>query len=132
MVLFGVLLWLCILARHINALLAGLLPLTFLRAQRISFDRDSDSLDHNHFAAGIDYGGGRRSRKRPLLSLSVLVHHARKRVAKDVVLRRSNVPYHSVVGFAFLGRLKFLARVTRSRTKSVTRRSDEKYNLRRR
>ena len=57
--LFGILLWLSILTRHINATLAGVLPLTFLllstyRLIMIRFSRSQ------FFATGNDYGRGKR------------------------------------------------------------------------
>jgi hypothetical protein len=105
--LFAILLWLCILTRHINAILAGLLPLTFLllstylltmtrfvRSQsqrRWQGLRARQALQKAAFAVAI----GTCSMALANVSLRVLSYAAK-------------TPYHSVVGLAFLGRLKFL------------------------
>jgi len=106
--LFGILAWLSILSRHINASLAGLLPMAFLLlgAQRlimIPFAR-SRSLAHwrrvqarqalqkGAFAVGVG------------ISCIVVANLSVRALCQAV-----EIPYHSTVGFTFLFRLKFLA-----------------------
>ena len=107
-ILFGLLLWLCILARHINAPLAALLPLTFIvvsicRLIGLRFARSQSVRRWNRLRwrqalrnATIAFVIGLSCIMLANASLRALCYAA-------------NVPYHSVVGFAFLGRLKFLA-----------------------
>jgi hypothetical protein len=106
--LFGILVWLCILSRHINATLVGLLPLTFLLLGAhllimIPFTR-SRSLGHWRrlqarqalqkaaFAVGVS------------ISCIVVANLSLRGLCHAV-----EIPYHSTVGFTFLFRLKFLA-----------------------
>ena len=106
--LFGMLLWLCILARYINAVLAGLLPLTFfvLAAYRLVTSRFGRSRLLRRWQ-------GLRARQdlgKAILGVAVGVCCV---LVANGSLRglcyAANTPYHSVVGLAFLGRLKFLA-----------------------
>ncbi|MGC1323905.1 MAG: hypothetical protein WA849_17125 [Candidatus Udaeobacter sp.] len=106
--LFGILLWLSILTRHINATLAGLLPLTFLlviayalikiglaRSQlfrRLQRLRAKQALQKATFAAGVG------------IACVVLANLSLRELCYVV-----QIPYHSTVGFTFLFRLKFLA-----------------------
>ena len=106
--LFGILLWLSILTRHINAALAGLLPLTFLLVSaygliKIGFARSQSfrrwqrlrtkqALQKATFAVGVGIG-------------CVVLANVSLRELCYVV----QIPYHSTVGFTFLFRLKFLA-----------------------
>jgi hypothetical protein len=106
--LFGFLLWLCILTRHISATLAGLLPLTFLllsacRLIMIGFARSQllrrwqrllarQALQKAMFAVGVG------------ISCIVLAN-----VSLRGLCYAAQIPYHSRVGFTFLFRLKFLA-----------------------
>jgi hypothetical protein len=109
-VLFGSLLWLYILTRPINAVLAALMPLTFLllsayrlitiplprsqllgRWQRISAKWDLQKATVA-FAVGI--------------SCIILANASVRGLCKAV-----QMPYYSTVGFGFLWRLKFLATI---------------------
>ena len=108
--LFGIPLWLCMLTRQINAVLAGLLPLTFfllvlfrlicgqIRSMPIMCRMESITLQTSLPKSG------HRCRCRHLIV-----------VLANASLRTCATPlkclYHSVVGFAFLGRIKFLARL---------------------
>lgn len=106
--LFGVLLWLCILARHINAVLAVVLPVTFVvvsicRFIGLRFARPQPVHDWN------------RSRWQQALrnaTIALVIGLSCIMLANAflrVLCYAANVPYHSVVGLAFVGRLKFLA-----------------------
>jgi len=106
--LFGILLWLSILSRHINATLAGLMPLTFLlwsahQLIMVRFARSDllgrwrrlqarQALQRTIFALGIG------------ISCIVLANLSLRGLCHAV-----QIPYHSTVGFTFLFRLKFLA-----------------------
>jgi hypothetical protein len=106
--LFGILLWLCILTRHINATLAGLLPFTFLllsayRLIMIGFARSQllrrwrrlqtrEALQKGTLAVGVG------------ISCIVLAN-----ISSRELCYAAKTPYHSTVGFTFLFRLKFLA-----------------------
>jgi len=88
---FGILLWLCILTRHINATLAALLPLTFflLSAYRLIMIR---------FARSQLLRRWQRLRvKQALQKAAIALSYA------------AETPYHSTIGLTFLFRLKFLA-----------------------
>jgi hypothetical protein len=107
-VLFGILLWLCILTRHINATLAGLLPLTFLvlsacRLVMIEFARSQ--LLRRWQGLRVKQG-----LQKATLAVAVGISCI---VLANVSLRglcyAAKTPYHSTVGFTFLFRLKFLA-----------------------
>ena len=106
--LFGILLWLCILTRYINATLAGLLPVTFLllsayglimigfarskllrRSRRL---RTREALQKGTLAVGVGIG------------CIVLAN-----ISLRVLCYAAKTPYHSTVGSTFLFRLKFLA-----------------------
>lgn len=107
-ILFGLLLCLCILTRHINAALAALLPLTFVvvsicRLIGFRFARSQSVRRWNRLRwqqalrnATIGFVIGLSCITLANASLRALCYAA-------------DIPYHSVVGFAFIGRLKFLA-----------------------
>lgn len=106
--LFGILAWLSILSRHINAVLAGLLPLTF-------FLLSAHQLIMIPFARSDLLGRWRRLQARQALqgatfalgvglSCIVLANLSLRELCHAV-----QIPYHSTVGFTFLFRLKFLA-----------------------
>jgi hypothetical protein len=106
--LFGILLWLCILTRHINATLAGLLPFTFLllsayRLIIIGVARSQLLRRWRRLRA-------RRALQKASLAVGVGVTCI---VLANISLRglcyAAKTPYHSTVGFTFLFRLKFLA-----------------------
>ena len=106
--LFGILLWLCILTRHINATLAGLIPLAFflLSAHRLTLIP---------FARSQLLGRWRRLQARQVLQKATLAVAVGISciVLANISLRglchAVQIPYHSTVGFTFLFRLKFLA-----------------------
>jgi hypothetical protein len=106
--LFGFLLWLCILTRHINATLTGLLPLTFLllsayRLIMIVFARSQLLRRWQRLRA-------RQALQKAMFAVAVGISCI---VLANVSLRglcyAAQIPYHSRVGFTFLFRLKFLA-----------------------
>jgi hypothetical protein len=106
--LLGILMWLSILTRHINATLAGLLPLTFflLSAYRlimIPFARSQLLRRWQRLRA-------RRALQKASLAVAVGMSCI---VLANVTLRELcrvvQIPYHSTIGFTFLFRLKFLA-----------------------
>ena len=109
-VLFGVLLWLSILTRHINAILAGVLPLIFffLSTYRLIMIRLARSQLRRRWQrlrvrqalqkAGLAVGVG--------ICCIVLANVSLRGLCYAV-----NTSYRSTAGPAFLGRLKFLARV---------------------
>ena len=106
--LFGILVWLCILTRHINATVAGLMPLTF-------FLLSAHRLIMIPFARSRLLARWRRLQAKQTLqkaSLAVAVGISCI-VFANVTLRQLchavQIPYHSTVGFTFLFRLKFLA-----------------------
>ena len=106
--LLGILMWLSILTRHINAILAGLLPLTFflLSAYRlimIPFARSQLLRRRQRLRA-------RRALQKASLAVAIGISCI---VLANVTLRELcrvvQIPYHSTIGFTFLFRLKFLA-----------------------
>ena len=109
-VLFGVLLWLCILTRHINAILAGVLPLSFFclstyRLINVGFARSQLLRRWQRLRA-------RQALQKAALAVAVGIGCI---VLANVSLRglcyAVNTSYRSTAGPAFLGRLKFLARL---------------------
>ncbi len=106
--LFGSLVWLCILTRHINATLAGLMPLTFflLTAHRLILIP---------FTRSQLLGRWRRLQARQALQKATLAVAVGiscivlANVSLRGLCRAVQIPYHSTVGFTFLFRLKFLA-----------------------
>ena len=106
--LVGILLWLCMLTRQINAVLAGLLPLTFIllvlfRSTAVRFVECQSCAKRN----GSRY---KQSFQKAVVAVAVGISSI---VLANASLRTLcyavKIPYHSVVGFAFLGRIKFLA-----------------------
>jgi hypothetical protein len=105
---FGVLLWACILTRHINAVLAALIPLTFLlvSAQQLTmipFTRSQLLRRWRRLRARLDL-------QKATLAFAVGIGCI---VLASASLRglcyTAQIPYHSTVGFTFLWRLQFLA-----------------------
>lgn len=109
-VLFGALLWLSVLTRPINAVLAALLPLAFLllsayrlitillhRSQLLGWwQRIRAKLDLQKATVAIAVG----------ISCIILANASVRALCNAV-----RMPYYSTVGFAFLWRLKFLATI---------------------
>ena len=106
--LIGVLLWLCTLTRQINAVLAGLLPLTLgllilYRSSAVRFAGCQSRARWNGLRC-------KQAFQKAMVAVAVGISSI---VLANASLRTLcyavEIPYHSVVGFAFLGRLKFLA-----------------------
>ena len=106
--LFGVLVWLCILTRHINASLAGLMPLTFilLGAYRLTTMPFGQSQLLGHWRQLR----ARLSLQKASVALAIGFSCI---ILANASLRglcsTTHIPYYSTVGFTFLFRLKFLA-----------------------
>jgi hypothetical protein len=105
--LFGLLLWLTILTRHLNAIVAMLMPVTFLlcSAHRLTiaaFDRSK--LIRRRQRLWVK-DGLRKAVVTLGIGLSCIV-------LANLTLRglcyAAHIPYQSQVGFSFLGRLEFL------------------------
>jgi len=105
---FGILLWVCILTRHINALLAALLPVCFIvlgayqliavpfaRSEAFSRTRWSN-VKQSLQKAALAVAMGISCIVLANASVRVLCHAAR-------------IPYYSSLGLTFMFRLKFLA-----------------------
>lgn len=107
-ILFGVLLWLCILTRHVNTALAALLPLTFVllsvwRLIGTRFARSQSVCRWNRLRWQQAF---QNATVAVAIGVSCIVL---ANASLQVSCYAANIPYRSVVGFAFLGRLKFLA-----------------------
>ncbi len=106
--LFALLLWLCILTRHINAGLAGLMPATFilLAASHISMVPFLESPTFKRWR--------RLKAKQALQKATVAVAIGvgcigLANASLRVMCHAAQIPYYSFAGQTFLGRLKFLA-----------------------
>jgi len=106
--LFGILVWLCILTRHINATLAGLIPLAF-------FLLSTHRLILIPFTRSRLLGRWRRLQATQALQKATLAIAVGiscivlANVSARGLCHAVQIPYHSTVGFTFLFRLKFLA-----------------------
>lgn len=125
--LFGVLLWLSILTRHINATLAGVLPLTFFflntyRLIMIRFSRSQLLRRWQRLRA-------RQALQKAAVAVAVGIGCI---VLTNVSLRglcyAVNTPYRSTAGPAFLGRLKFLARLPVEKRNQLLDKTSENTN----
>jgi hypothetical protein len=106
--LVGVLLWGCTLTRQINAVLAGLLPLTFVllalyRSCAVRFAGYRSYVRWNRLCA-------KQAIQKAMLAIaigisSIVVANA----SRGMLCYAVKIPYHSVVGLAFTVRLKSLA-----------------------
>ncbi|PYJ23225.1 MAG: hypothetical protein DME99_03490 [Verrucomicrobia bacterium] len=106
--LFGILLWLCILTRHINALLAALMPAVFI-------------LCGAYQLIVVPFTQGQAFRRSRWLTAKQALQKATLAVAVGlscIILANASVrvscyaaqiPYYSTLGLSFLYRLKFLA-----------------------
>jgi hypothetical protein len=108
--LFGVLLWLCILTRHINALLAVLMPLTFffLSAQRLTmilFTRSKLLRRWRRLQARHDL---QKATVALVIGFSCI---ALANISLRGLCHAAHIPYEFRVGFTFVWRLKFLATI---------------------
>ena len=106
--LFGILLWLCMLTRQINAVLAGLLPLTFVLL--VLYRSTAVRFVGCQSCAGWNGPRYKQCFQKAIVAVAVGISSI---VLANASLRTLcyavKIPYHSVVGFAFLGRIKFLA-----------------------
>jgi len=107
-ILLGVLLWLCILTRHVNAALAALLPLTFvlLSVWRLIGTRFARSQSVRRWNRLRCQQAFQNATVAVAIGVSCIML---ANASLQVSCYATNIPYRSVVGFAFLGRLKFLA-----------------------
>ena len=106
--LVGILLWGCTLTRQINAVLAGLLPLTFVllglyRLCAVRFAGYQSSVRWNRL-------GSKQAFKKAMVAIaigisSIVVANG----SRAMLCYATKIPYHSPAGFAFIDRLKFLA-----------------------
>jgi hypothetical protein len=109
--LFGSLLWLCILTRHINALLAALMPLTllFLGGQRlimIPFTGSQLLRRWRRLRARLDF---RKAMVAMVIGLACL---ALANISVRGLCRAVRIPYEFRLGFTFMWRLRFLATIS--------------------
>jgi hypothetical protein len=105
--LFGILLWLSILTRHINAALVGLLPFAFflLTAHRLLAIR----FTRSHLAQRWQRSLAKQSFGRAMLALTVGISSiVLTNASLRVLCYAAQTPYRSTVGVTFLFRLKFL------------------------
>ena len=107
-VFFAILLWFCILTRHINAGLAGLMPAAFILL----------AVSHIGVVLFVQSPTFRRWRrlkaKQALLNATVAVaigigSIGLANASLRVMCHAAQIPYYSFTGYTFLGRLKFLA-----------------------
>ena len=101
----------------------------FSLSEYISVDHDQIMLDLNYFAAGNDYGRGKRYKKRPLLSPSVSAASClRMFLCEDYAtpLIHRTIPVRPVP--SFLGRLKFLARLPVEKRNQLLDKTSENTN----
>jgi hypothetical protein len=107
-ILFGVLLWLCILTRQINAALAAVLPLTFvlLTVWRLIGTRFARSQSVRRWNRLRWQQAFQNATIGVVIGISCIIL---ANASLRALCYAANIPYRSVVGLAFLGRLKFLA-----------------------
>jgi hypothetical protein len=109
--LFGILLWLCILTRHINASLAALMPLTFIllggyRLIAMLFIRSQRLGLWQRLAV-------RQTLEKAIVAITVGISGiVLANVSLRILCRADQIPYYSTVGFTFLFRLTFLAELS--------------------
>ena len=125
--LFGVLLWLSILTRHINATLAGVLPLTFLFLS--TFRLIMIRLSRSQLLRRWQRLRARQALQKAAVAVAVGIGCI---VLANVSLRglcyAVNTPYRSTAGPAFLGRLKFLARLPVEKRNQLLDKTSENTN----
>ena len=107
-ILFGVLLWLCTLTRQINAALAAVLPLTFvlLSVWRLIGTRFARSQSVRRWNRLRWHQTFQNVTIAVVIGISCIIL---ANASLRALCYAANIPYRSVVGLAFLGRLKFLA-----------------------
>ena len=125
--LFGVLLWLSILTRHINATLAGVLPLTFLFLS--TFRLITIRLSRSQLLRRWQRLRARQALQKAAVAVAIGIGCI---VLTNVSLRglcyAVNTPYRSTAGPAFLGRLKFLARLPVEKRNQLLDKTSENTN----
>jgi hypothetical protein len=108
--LFGLLLWLSILTRHINAVLVAVMPLTFLLLSgcpliTIPFSR-------SQLVARWRRLRGRREFKRATVAIAIgMGSIVLANISVRGLCRVAHVPYYSTIGMTIMSRLDFLARL---------------------
>lgn len=108
--LLGLLLWLSILTRHINALLAMLMPLTFLllSAHRLTIDAFTRSELKRRGQRLWAWHGLHRTAVSLAIGLSCIFL---AQLCLRGLCHAVDIPYQSQAGSSFLGRLEFLTRL---------------------
>jgi hypothetical protein len=108
--LVGILLWGCTLTRQINAVLAALLPLTFVllalyRLFAVRFAGYQSTARWNRL-------GSKQALKKAMVAIAIGISSiVLANASRGMLCYAAKIPYHSVAGFAFVDRLKFLAAV---------------------
>ena len=108
--LVGILLWGCTLTRQINAVLAALLPLTFVllalyRLSAVRFAGYQSTARWNRL-------GSKEAFKKAMVAIAIGISSiVLANASRGMLCYAVKIPYHSVAGFAFVDRLKFLAAV---------------------
>ena len=108
--LVGILLWGCTLTRQINAVLAALLPLTFVllalyRLSTVRFAGYQSTARWNRL-------GSKQAFKKAMVAIAIGISSiVLANASRGMLCYAAKIPYHSVAGFAFVDRLKFLAAV---------------------
>ena len=106
--LFGVLLWLSILTRHINAVLAGVLPLTFLLLN--GYRLITIPLSRSQLLRRWRRLRMRQELKKVAVAVVIgIVSIALANLSLRGLCRVAHTPYYSTFGYTFLMRLQFLA-----------------------
>ena len=106
--LVGILLWGCALTRQINAVLAGLLPLTFVllalyRLSAVRFPGYQSRARWNRLRS-------KRAFQKAMVAIAIGISSiVLANATRGILCYAAKIPYHSVAGFAFVDRLKFLA-----------------------
>ena len=104
----GILVWLCILSRHVNAVLAGLLPLTFIILA--AYCSITAPFSTSQLLARWRRLRARQAFQKATVAFTVgisciILANASLRA----LCQAARIPYYSTAGFTFLFRLKFLA-----------------------
>lgn len=108
---FGVLLWLCILTRHVNTALAALLPssLILLGAHHLIMIPFTNS---NPLAPSRWLKAKRALQKATLAVVVGIGCIVLANASLRILCYATRIPYYSTLGFTFLFRLKFLAELS--------------------
>lgn len=107
-ILLGILVWLCILSRHINAVLAGLLPLTFIIL--VAYYSITAPFSKSQLLARWRWLRARQAIQKAMVAFAVGISCiVFANASLRAVCQTARIPYYSTAGFTFLFRLKFLA-----------------------